>query len=322
MICRNSVRLIGALGGRALCAVMALACIGTLGADSKPLVLTTFLPAYSLTATVAGTAAVVENLAPGKVGVHEFDLAPRDVRRLAKADVIVLNGLGVESWMERSLDASGARKRAQLVELASAIPPQELIGSRSGEGETHETGETKHEGHRHGGTFNPHVWLDPTYMANAVSNIVGALERANPSAGATYRSNGAALTRRLLELDRELSETAKTIRSAPFVTLHDAYPYLVRRYQLRQVGVVREVPDVDPSPRHIGELMKLMRDASVKVVFTEPNTPVRATRQLALDTGTRVAVLDTLEAGELGADAYEQGLRRILQTLKKELGAP
>lgn len=327
MICRNIqshswIRFLGSWSSTLTLLFAHFWCFSSIAAEKKPLVLTTFLPAYSLAAGVAGDYAKVENLAPGKVGVHEFDLAPRDLKRLASADVIILNGLGLESWMERSLAASGAAKRAQLVELASGIPQSELIPSRRGVGESHgEEGGAEH-GHGHGGDWNAHVWLDPQYMAGAVSNIVAVLERVHPPAAWAYHSNGTALVQRLLALDREMAEATAPIRKVPFVTLHDAYPYLVRRYQLRQVGVVREIPDVEPSPRHLGELMRTMRDTSVKVLFTEPNTPARVTRQLSSDTGTRVVVLDTLEAGTLGRDAYELALRGVLQTLQRELGTP
>ena len=86
-------------------------------AEKKLRVLTTFLPGYSFAVSVAGDRALVENLVPGNVSLHDFQLSPPELKKLASADVIVVNGLGLETFLEKAIKTSGSK--ATIVSLSA-----------------------------------------------------------------------------------------------------------------------------------------------------------------------------------------------------------
>jgi ABC-type Zn uptake system ZnuABC Zn-binding protein ZnuA len=85
------------------------------------------------------------------------------------------------------------------------------------------------------------------------------------------------------------------------------------------IGVVEQVPDVNPSPRYLQSLNEAIRERGAKVIFTEPQFSSRMVRQIARDLGVSLEVLDPLETGALKPEAYEEGMRRILKTLREHL---
>jgi ABC-type Zn uptake system ZnuABC Zn-binding protein ZnuA len=172
------------------------------------------------------------------------------------------------------------------------------------------------------GAANPHTWLDPTLAAYGVTNILRALQQVDPLNSEGYARNARAFLKRLAALDQDLAAGTATLRSVPFITLHDAFPYFVRRYGLELVGVVKMAPDVEPSPRQLSLLYGVIRQQQAQVLFKESSDRSRLPEQIARDTNIRLAELDTLETGHLTPDAYEEGLRHNLRVLQEHLAAP
>jgi zinc transport system substrate-binding protein len=268
----------------------------------RPKIITTSLPVYCFTANVAGEFAAVENLLPGSASPHDYQFSPQDVRKLSDARLIIANGLGLEEWMARVLHG----QKARLIE-ASAGLGAERIGS--------------HDEHDHG-VWNPHFWLDPVLAAHAVTNIMRALQELDPANAAGYARNAAAYVERLHKLHEEIRAALAPHKGAPIVTYHNAFPYFARRYQLEIAGVIESVSDVDPSGRHLSNLRKTMREKNVRVIFTEKDSAPRLAERLRQDFNVKLAPLDPLESGDLAPNAYEEGMRRNLETLKKTFDAP
>jgi zinc/manganese transport system substrate-binding protein len=288
-------------------------------------VLTTFLPVYCLTTAVAGDAARVENLLPEHVGPHDYLLTPRDLRRAAAADLIVINGLGIEANLVRRMQSALGDRLPPIVVMAAGLGDELIheVTPVAGTGGQDESGlqsqEHRHDPtHRHGDA-DPHIWLDPRLAAHAVTNILRGLQRMDPEQAPRYAANAQQYIGRLERLDAELEEGLKDLREVPFVTYHDAFPYFVRRYGLNLIGVVEQVPDVNPSPRYLQSLNEAIRERGAKVIFTEPQFSSRMVRQIARDLGVSLEVLDPLETGALKPEAYEEGMRRILKTLREHL---
>jgi ABC-type Zn uptake system ZnuABC Zn-binding protein ZnuA len=286
-------------------------------------VVTSFLPAYCFAVNVAGQLADVENLTSGSVGPHDAQLAPKELRKLERADVLVVNGLGLDTWWPRVLRAIGPSRRPAVVELAAGLD-QELIRGPLAPGRQRDfvrngpAGQPKN-GSGHALPANPHIWLDPVLACRAVTNVLKALQAADPPNAAGYARQAEAFCRRLARLDGQLRAGLAALKEQPLVTFHDAFPYFIRRYNLNLVGVIESIPDVEPSPKHLDGLLKAIREAKVKVIFTEPQFADRLPRQIARDAGLPLAQLDTLETGPLTATAYEEGLRRNLRTLRQYL---
>jgi zinc/manganese transport system substrate-binding protein len=280
-------------------------------------VLTTVPPVHSAAASVAGDLADVQPWLPAGGDPHDFQFTARDLRRLQDADLLVVNGLGLETWLQRALARAGVTDRLKIVEAAAGLPDPALIRSAC----SHHDHAHDH-GHDHRHPVNPHIWPDPVLMMTVTTNLVRAFVDADPANRAAYERHGAAFVARLHALDEEFRARLAPVKDRPFFSHHDAHPYLVRRYQLRQLGVIEQDADVEPSARHLGTLAATARAEGVRVLFIEPGPPNRLAARFAKDAGLRLAVLDPLEAGPASAGGYEAAMRRNLDALVAALQAP
>jgi zinc/manganese transport system substrate-binding protein len=298
-----------------------------LAAEPKRLrIVTTIVPLYSWVAQVVGEHADVENLLPRDVGPHNYSFRPRDLRKLQNADIIVQNGLGLENWLEKAIENTGGKQR--LVQTTAGLESQfiydvptlkldpDASASKSDHDHDHDHGHSHGHHHHHGDHQpNPHLWLDPIFACHGVTNILNALVAADPHRASFYRENAQRYVERLHALDRDLTEALDKLSVKTIVTYHDAFPYFTRRYGLELVGVVEQIPSVDPSPRYLADLMKVIRARDVKVIFTEPQFNTRLAKRLKQDLSVSIAELDVLETGKLSPNLYEEGMRRNLRTL-------
>ena len=180
-------------------------------ADARPRIITSFLPLHSWSLNIAGTNAIVENLLPARVEPHEYAFTPGDARRLAQADLIIVNGLGLEAWVPKFLRSTPAASN-RLLSIAAGFERSTTLGSR------------EHP--------NPHIWLDPQLAAQGVSNISAALQRIDPPHASAYEGNARAYLARLRQLDSDIQQSLAGITNRALVTYHDAFPYFARRYGL------------------------------------------------------------------------------------------
>ncbi len=311
-----------------LLSCLLLVCSGLLGsslgaASPKVKVLTSFLPAYCFTANVARDLAEVENLLPQASSPHDFQLSPPELRKLQTARLLVVNGLGLESWLPGTLEALGTKSRLAIVQLSSGLDeqliflPSPLKRGTEGASTTEEGPSASWKSRQ--GTANPHIWLDPLLAAHAVTNILRALQKADPVNADDYARNAREYVARLDRMDQQYRRAAKALSGSAFVTLHDAFPYLVRRYGLSLAGVIEPIPGVEPSARYFGRLLATARQNKVGVIFSEKGEASRLAGQLAGDTGARTALLDTLETGPLKPEAYEEGMLSNLFIFQEQL---
>lgn len=283
------------------------------GAAAPLRVLTTTPALQSLAADVAGPHGQVDNWLAGGGDPHDFQFTARDLRRLREADVLIVNGLGLETWLQRAIERAGRPAGLRVVEAAAGIPESQLI---VGDCPGHDHGHAHGHNHAHAHAPNPHVWLDPVLAQYLVTNIVRVLVAADPVHAEAYEANAALLSARLEALHGDFARRLAPVRPQAFIVFHDAFPYLVRRYELRQVGVVEEAASVEPSARHLTALGATVRAEDVRVMFLEPGARSRLAQRLAQDWQLRLATLDPFEtAAESGPGTYEAAMRRNLDAL-------
>jgi len=280
-------------------------------AGHKLQIVTSILPVYCFAANVAGDLADVENLLPPGAEPHDFQFTPREMKRLEEADVVVINGLGMENWLDRVM---GAQEHPKTLVVASDGLKDQLITRLPYLNPLHPDASDPVSG-----PPNPHIWLDPQLARHAVTNILQALQKADPSNAAAYASNAAKYLARLDKLDADLEAGLSSYKGRAIITFHDAYPYFARRYGLDVVAVIEEVPDVQPSPRYLSALRRLIERDHVQVIFSDKQFSPRLAEQIGRDYHVAVAQLDTVETGEFKPDSYEKGMRANLQTLEKSL---
>ena len=280
-----------------------------LQAAERPRVVTSFFPILCWASNVAGTNAEVENLLPPRAEPHEYAFTPSDARKLSQADLILVNGLNLESWLPKFLP-SAPQVKDRLVNVSAGLRKELIAGE-------HHHGPEEHDHSTHA---NPHIWLNPHLAMHAVSNILQALQRIDPAHAADYASNARTYINRLNKLDEDIRQKLSSVTNRAIVTYHDAFPYFARRYGLEIAGVVEQVPEVNPSPKYLSRLRATMRTRNINVIFVAPGGRTRIAQRIAEDLQVKLVELDTLETGTLSPSAYEERMianAMVLETYLK-----
>lgn len=271
--------------------------------DGKLRVLTSFLPVQAHTAAIAGDHAAVTQLLSADTGPHDFQPTPGDVKRLAEADLFIVNGVGLESWLADLVDSAG-RPDLTVVDLSDGLTLAENPAVFADTG-TAEAGQ------------NPHTWLDPVLAKQQVATILSALRKADPDNAASYAANAATYTAQLETLDADFRGTLGPLENKNLVTFHDAFPYLAARYGLNYIGCISEFPEKDPPPQQLAALVDAIRTQKVGVLFAETGYTPDLLDELARQTGARVSQLDTMELGLGTPTAYLERMRANLASLRE-----
>ena len=227
---------------------------------------------------------------PAATDPHDYQPTAEDARKLAMADVVFSNGVGLEPWIEDL--AKNVRPGVPVVDLAQAAS----LSLRAAE---HSQGEEEEHGHPEG---DPHVWYDPTNVQKMVGSIRDTLSRAEPPGAADYQANAAAYQRQLDQLDQQIRQLIATVppEQRKLVTNHESYGYYTDRYGLDLVGAV--IPststEAEPSAADLQQLIQEIRQQNVKAIFTQRGGNTRLEEQVARQAG--VTVISDLYAETLG----------------------
>ena len=272
---------------------------GGSGTASKVTVVTTTTVFADLVRNVGGDLVSVTSLVPKNGDVHTFEPKPADIRAVASARLLVMNGLGLDDWLEKTI-TSAADEDTPVVKLAEDLPDVTLL-----------PGEEP-------GQQNPHLFMDPRYAQRYVERIRDALKQVDPAHGAAYDQQADAYVARLATLDAWVRQQIDTVPPAnrKLVTFHDAFPYYAREYGITLVGVAVEAPGQDPSAGYTARLVDAIRAAGVKAIFSESQFPAKLVDQLAAETGAKVvANLYDDSIGDPPVTSYEAIIRWDTQQL-------
>ena len=264
-------------------------------------VVATFLPMYLFTKAVSGASREVEILVPPNVTAHEYQASPSDARKLAQAQILVKNGLGMETFLSGLVANAGNPQLKQ-------IDASQGIQALQEEDHDHDHGHSHAEG-------NPHVWLDPILAQKQVANIREGLIAADAGNAQTYRANADAYIKQLQQLDQEFKSRLGSVQGCKFIAFHDAYPYLARRYGIQQMAVL-ELPEDSISPRDIQRVIAAVKQYNVQALLSEPGVNDSRLQQISNDVGLPVKTLDPIETGSLDPQYYFTAMGKNLKTLE------
>ena len=260
-----------------------------------------------------GDNVVIETIVPAGVDVHTFEPSPADAQKLAGADLIVMNGLGLDEWALSLLEAAG-KSEEDVLELAEGIDESNAWVYLEGEEHDEEEGkEEAEEGEEHGhGGSDPHIWLDPKGAAIYVDRIAARVAAELPERAAEIESARDAGLAEIAALDEELRVGFAAVEASArkIVTFHDAFGYFARAYEIEIVGVAVEAPGQEPSAKEIAALIDAIKAAGVTSVFSEAQFPSKVLDQVAAETGA--TVLENLYSDALGdapANSYLGAMR-------------
>ncbi|MCL2802444.1 MAG: metal ABC transporter substrate-binding protein [Micrococcales bacterium] len=256
-------------------------------ADDGPVVLASFYPLAWVAQQVAGPEVKVEQLTPPGAEPHDAELSPAQVARIGQADLLVtLTGF-----------------QAAVDQAVKANPPKTLIDAAQAVGL---------EGQ------DPHFWTDPSRLAQLAEPIAQQLAEIDPDRATAYRTRAATLVEQLDQLDQDIAIGLSPYAGQTLVTSHEAFSYLAKRYDLKQVSVSGIDPDQEPSPARLAEVRQQVEPLGIKTVYFESAASPKTAQALASELDVDTAVLDPLEV-EPASGSYIVAMRDNLAALKKGL---
>ena len=234
-------------------------------------IVTTTTVFADIVSNVGGSHVTVTSLVPRNGDVHTFEPRPADIRTVASARLLVMNGLGLDAWLEKTV-TNAAVAGTPVLRLGENLPGVQLLPGEDA------------------GTQNPHLWMDVRYAELYVDRIADALKSVDAGHSADYDRLAAAYKARLETLDASVRSRIAIIPEAnrKLVMFHDAFPYFAREYGIRIVGVAVEAPGQDPSAGYTATLVQAIKAAGVKPIFSESQFPTKLVDQLAAETGVKV----------------------------------
>jgi zinc transport system substrate-binding protein len=280
-------------------------------------IVVTFYPLAFFCQEIGGDHVQVTQLVPSNTEIHSWEPSTSHIASAEKADIIAYNGAGLDHWMETEILSVLSRKKSRIV--IDTTDGLQLLSSRSDSQELIEEQEHEH------GLYDPHTWVSP-YMARLqAEKLYYAFVQNDPSHTDYYTERWLILKDKLEQLDSEYeAELSKKQKDTIFLT-HEAFGYLTHRYNLKQYGVIGLSADEQPSAVTIADLVKLMIERQIFVVYVDPIYSDKYAQtlknELQIQTRHNVQVLKLyLMLGQVEDKDYLEQMRSNLDNLKTGLG--
>ena len=276
-------------------------CGGEKKDDKNLKIVTSFYPIYLETINITRGVSGVEvvNMTPPQTGcLHDYQLTPEDMKLLETADIFVVNGLGMESFLDKVIEARPNLKIIDASDTKEIVPIME------------------------DGKPNPHVWLSITYAIAQVKNISSKLCELDPERADTYKRQTLDYVDELTTLRDELHLSLTMLPNKEIVTFHEAFPYLASEFGLKIAAVIEREPGTEPTPQELSETIEKINSLPVKIIFTEPQYSSKAAETIARETGAQIFELDPIVTGEAKPENLLDYVDRMLNnviTLAKAL---
>lgn len=235
--------------------------------DPRPLVLTTFTVLADMARNVAGEHLLVESITKVGAEIHGYEPTPGDLRTAEQAELILDNGLGLESWFEKFVE----RVPAPHAVVSDGVEPVYIRADA------------------YAGKSNPHAWMSPKVAEVYVDNIASAFVDLDPPHAEDYRANAESYKAQLREVGDRLRADLDTLppNERAVVSCEGAFSYLARDFDLQEAYLWPVNAEQEGTPKQVVATIDFVRDNDVPAVFCESTVSDKAQRQVAEDTGAR-----------------------------------
>lgn len=264
--------------------------------EDKISVVVSFNPLREFAEAVGKDKISIKVMVPEGAEPHDFEPKPKDMESLSRAKVFIYNGLGMESWVESTLEAIDSDS----IEIVEASKGASLIKDISGE-------------------YDPHIWLSLKEAKNSAKNIKESLSKADASNKDFYEKNYNEFASQLDDLYEEYSRKFESLSDKNFVTGHAAFAYLCRDFNLKQSSVEDVFAEGEPTPKKMTDLVNFSRKNNIKVIFMEKLASPKVSETLAKEVGASVEKIYTIESREDNKNYLESmkdNLEKIYNSLK------
>jgi zinc transport system substrate-binding protein len=279
-----------------LVSLISVSCGKKESSNHNKIILSSFYPVYIIALNVAdGIPGVsVQNMTPPITGcLHDYSLSTEDMIKLEKASIFLVNGAGMESFIEKAAKSNSSLK---ICELSKNI---DLIGS--------------------GKDRNPHVWVSVSNVITMTKNCASYLSEADPKNSLIYTKNAEAYIKKLSSLKTEMDKSLKPYNGSKIVTFHEAFPYFAKEYEFNIVAVIEHEPGSEPSAKEIADTIRIVNKSGVKALFAEPQYPSSSAEIISKETGVLLYNLDPAVTGSETKNAYINIMRKNKDVLVKAL---
>ncbi|MCH8323529.1 MAG: zinc ABC transporter substrate-binding protein [Thaumarchaeota archaeon] len=262
-----------------------------------------FYPLYEFTKQVGQDKVNVSLLIPPGIEPHDWEPTVNDLQKMHEADLIVINGIGFESWAD---DIDTVNSDVIIVDTSKGIS---LIIDDALRKDTN---------HFDRSTGDPHIWLNPIKAKTQVQNILDALVSIDPENEKFYRQNAQSYQDKLDTLDSKI-RTELSPCNKDFIAFHNAFTYFAVEYGLNQHSIVNSnEPNIGPTLKTLETVINLAQTFDIDVIFTEETVDTRTSQVIANEIGARVLVLSPIET--IGDDSdYFLKMENNLSNLKEAL---
>ena len=282
--------------------------------NNKLTIVTSFYPMYISTLNIVKdipNVEVINMTAPQTGCLHDYSLSTKDLKTLSNADILIINGAGMESFLDDIIDEYSDLK---IIEASKGI---DLIEDTEHDDHTEDH---DHEDHDH--DVNPHVWVSISKNIEEVSNIAEELSSLDPNHANEYQDNANEYIAKLENLKTEMHSTLDNIAHKDIITFHEAFPYFAEEFNLNIVGVIEIEPDSEPSAKEVENIISIINEKNIKALFTEPQYSSKIADTIAKETGASIYTLDPIVTGDSNEKAYNDYIIKMqenLNTLKEAL---
>lgn len=274
------------------------------GADathaSKPVVYASFFPVYDLTKRIVKDSWDVRTIIQGNQEPHDFELKAADMARLTKADLIIYNGAGMETFIPQLKESMHHDER--FLDVSQGLT---LLQNKDAKPGDHSS-------------VNPHTWLSIKNALEQLDTLCKKFCALDSAHAAFYQENYQQARAEFEELDKQFADQLRTVPAEKryFVASHAAFNYLARDYGLTQVAVTGISPDNEPSAAQLAKIAQFVKAHNITTIFFEGSATPKVAETLARTTGARTSTLYTME--HLSEDDVNAG---YLQLMKRNLHA-
>lgn len=279
--------------------------------NSKLKVISSFYPLHEFVQSVGQDKIDATLLTPAGVEPHDWEPTIKDVQRMETSDLIIINGIGFETWVE-SLEENNFS--GVIVDTSNGI----LIKTHEEEHEEEHEDEHEEENNEHDHSLgDPHIWLNPVLAKTQVQNIANALSNSDPENREFYQTNAATYIKELDTLDSKIRSELSSCND-DFIAFHDAFSYFADEYGLTQHTILSSNdPHGEASAKTLETVISEARELNIKIIFSEEAVNQKTSEIIADEIGGKVLILSPLEVVTDGT--YISKMNDNLENLKEAL---
>lgn len=279
--------------------------------DEEFVVVTSFYPMYIASMNVIGDTegVTLKNLSEPQTGcLHDFQLTPADMKLLSTADVFIINGGGIEFFME---DIAKQYPELVIIEACEGI---ELLCETEEHGHEHEDDVDSDDEHNH--DVNAHAWMSVANYRKQVESISAGLAKIAPQMSESFLANAGAYDRKLEELQVEQEALLTLTQGTEAIMFHCAYDYVAEDLGLEVAFCMDLDEERQVSAGEVAEVLEVIQEHDVKYIFAEALYGTSMCEMVQKEADVEVIYLDSLNRGEYKADSYLEAMRNNLKLIR------